>query len=217
MRTPAPLRFGSVLALIAGGAALTAGAAALTWASGSGIDELRGPLDVTATGSRAAPALVPVAAASVAALGALLAAKGGLRRAVGAVTMLLGVVVVWLGIRGLLHAPVEVLFASTSSVSQVDTDIRPLGPVTAALGGLALVAAGLAVLTGRIRARELGARYERPGSATSRAASSADPALEMWKELDDHRDPTLDPPAPTGPDKLERAPDDVSARGEPPL
>ncbi len=59
-----PMRFGSVLVAIAGGAALTAGSAAITWASGTGNDELRGPLDITATGGEVAPALVPVAAAA---------------------------------------------------------------------------------------------------------------------------------------------------------
>ena len=215
VRVKKPMRFGSVLAAIAVGAALTAGSAALTWASATGNDDLRGPLDVTATGGQVAPALVPIAAAAVAALGALLAAKGVLRRGVGAVTLLLGVVVGWLGIRGFLHEPAEVLFGSTSSVRLADVRIRPLGPLAATLGGLSLVVAGFAVLAGRIRARELSPRSERAGGSPPATPTSADPALEMWKELDDDRDPTLDPPAPTARDRVDRTSGDGSSRVEP--
>lgn len=210
-----PMRFGSVLVAIAGGAALTAGSAAITWASGTGNDELRGPLDITATGGEVAPALVPVAAAAIAALGALLAAKGVLRRGVGGVTLLLGVVVCWLGIRGFLHEPAEVLFGSTSSVRLADVRIRPLGPLVATLGGLALVVAGFAVLTGRIRTRGLGARHERAGGSSAATPTSTDAALEMWKDLDDDRDPTLDPPAPAARDRVDRTSEGGSSRVEP--
>ncbi len=208
-----PLRFGSILALIAVGAALSAGSAAITWASATGDDELRGPLDLTASGSQVAPALVPLAAAAVAALGAVLAARGALRRVVGGVTVVLGVIVAWSGIRGLLHEPSEVLFAATSSVTFADIRIRPLGPTMATVGGVLLVVAGLAVLTGRIRARTLGSRYERAGTTAAGTPSTGDPALDMWKDLDAHRDPTLDAPAPTGPDRSDGTPGPGTPRG----
>jgi uncharacterized membrane protein (TIGR02234 family) len=217
VRVRKPLRFGTVLGLIALGAALTAGSAAITWAAATGTDDLRGPLDVTATGARVAPALVPLAAASLAALGALLAARGVVRRAVGALTMLLGFGAGWFGVRGLLREPADVLFPATSSVQFVDITIRPLGPSVATLGGIVLVVAGFAVLTGRIRARVLGARYERSGAPAAPAAGapiSEDPSLDMWKDLDADRDPTLDTPAPTGREPSARVPDQGTPRGE---
>lgn len=209
-----PLRFGTVLGLIALGAALTAGSAAITWAAATGTDDLRGPLDVTATGARVAPALVPLAAASLAALGALLAARGVVRRAVGALTVLLGFGAGWFGVRGLLREPADVLFPATSSVQFVDVTIRPLGPFIATLGGVVLVVAGFAVLTGRIRARALGARYERTGAPAAGAPTSEDPALDMWKDLDADRDPTLDAPAPTDREPSTRVPEHGTPRGE---
>jgi hypothetical protein len=102
-------------------------------------------------------------------------------------------------------------------VQFADVRIRPFGPLVAALGGIGSIIAGSAVMTGRIRARQLGARYERGTHTPAAAPTSEDPALQMWKELDGHRDPTLDPPAPTGRDRVDRAPDDGSSRGEPAL
>lgn len=214
-----PRKLSTVAGLILLGAALAAGSAALTWADATGVDDLRGTLDLTATGGRIAPALVPVALATVAALGALFAAKGLFRRVVGGLILLLGVVVCWLGIRGLLDDPEGSVFGTTSGVALSDVSIRPLGPLMAALGGLALIVAGFAVLTGRTRSRGLSSRYERgstpAGGSSTTAPTSADPDLAMWKELDAHRDPTLDPP-PTGDrDTLDRAPGDSSRRGEP--
>lgn len=200
-----PKRFGTVLLLIAGGAAATAASAAITWASATGVDALRGPVDATASGGQVAPALVPLAAAAVAALGALVAAKGGLRRAVGAATMVLGIVVCWLGIRGLLHEPADVFFGPSASVAFPDVRIRPLGPAIGTAGGLALLVAGFTVLAGRIRARELGPRYDRTGASPQAAGSGDDPALRMWKELDGDRDPTVDLPT-TSLDRADRPP-----------
>lgn len=209
-----PRRLSTVAALVVIGAALTAAAAALTWSDGTGVDDLRGVLDLGATGGRVAPALVPLAVAALAALGATLAAKGPVRRVVGALTMLLGVAVCWLGVRGLLVEPDVSVFTSSTGVTLTDVHIRPFGPSLAVLGGLAMLSAGFSVVTGRIRARGLGARYERSTVPSTPAVTSADVELGMWKELDAHRDPTLDQPSSDGRDRLDRAADDATRRGE---
>lgn len=211
-----PRRLSTVAAFVAVAAALTAGSAALTWADATGVDDLRGSLDLSATGGRIAPALVPLAVASLAALGAVFAARGPARRVIGAVTVLLGIAVGWLGVRGLLVEPDVAAFGSSTGVDLTDVRIHPLGPTMATLGGLAMLNAGFTVVVGRFRSRGLGARYERSTSAPTPAATSVDPELAMWKELDAHRDPTLDPAVVDGPATPAEATDDATRRGEPP-
>lgn len=211
-----PVRLSTVALLIVVGAGLTAGAAAMTWADAAGVDDLRGTLDLATTGGRTAPALVPVALAALAALGALFAAKGRSRRLVAALVVLLGLVVGWLAVRGLLDEPALALFDTSSGVTLTDVRIRPLGPVLAAVGALAMIVAGSVVVAGRTRPRGLAARYERPGGPATPAPSSADPELAMWKELDAHRDPTLDPTSPDARDRLDRGPGNPTQRGEAP-
>ncbi|MEO5832139.1 MAG: Trp biosynthesis-associated membrane protein [Nakamurella sp.] len=210
------MKLSTVALLIVVGAGLIAGAASMNWADATGVDDLRGTLDLTATGGRTAPALVPVALAALAALGALFAARGTSRRLVAALVVLLGLVVGGLAVRGLLGEPALPVFDTSSGVTLTDVRIRPLGPLLAAVGALAMIVAGSVVVAGRTRPRGLAARYERSGAPTTPAPSSADPELAMWKELDAHRDPTLDPTPPDARDRLDRGPGNSSQRGEGP-
>lgn len=207
------MKLSRAAALLGGGALLTAVAALVRWAAATVQDDLRGPLEVTAVGSEVATALLPAAAAAVAALGAVLATRGVLRRAVGLLITLLALAIGWLAVRGLTHDPVEILLANTPTAVAQSVRISPIGPILAIMGALCLIGAGVPVLSGRIVARSLGARYERRGTATDTTASSADPALMMWKELDEQRDPTLGPAPRHAHVRLDGAPDEDEPDG----
>jgi uncharacterized membrane protein (TIGR02234 family) len=196
------------------GAALTGGSAALVWAGARYIDELRGPVSVTATGADVAPALVPLAAAGIAALGAILASRGTFRRLVGGLVVLLGGAVGWLGIRGLLNHSIESISAASAAAADSSVELHPVGPVLAIIGGLFLLVAGMPAIAGRLAARDLSGRYERRAAPTAAADSTADPALAMWKEMDEHRDPTLEINGPTPHDSLNKPPGSDGPNGK---
>ena len=178
-------------ALIVGAAALTGGATLLHWASAVYTDELRGSVSVEATGADLAPALQPLAAAALAALGAILASRGALRRIVGGLVLMLGVAVGWIGFHGLVNQPIAELAPQAVNTGGSSVSVHATGPILAILAGLVLIRAGIGVITGVTTARALSARYERRATAATVAASNVDPALVMWKDLDEHRDPTL--------------------------
>ena len=208
------MKVSATAAMIVAGAALTGGSAALVWAGASYVDELRGSVAVTATGSDVAPALVPLAAAGIAALGAILASRGTVRRLVGGLVMLLGGAVGWLGIRGLLNHSIDAITRTSASAGAPAVDLLPTGPLMAIVGGLLLLVAGGPVLAGRRTARDLTARYERRTAAAAAAGSTADPALQMWKELDEHRDPTLENNGPKAHDSLIKPPGSDGPNGK---
>ncbi len=210
-----PLRMSSAAALIAAGAGLAAGSAALVWANATAVDDLRGALQVSVGGGRVAPALVPLALAALAALGAVLASRGSVRRAVGVAIVALGITLGWLGLAGLLNEPTSDVFGLSASASQMDVRIHPLGPTLATLGGIALFVAGFAIAVGKIRTRGLGTRYDRRNAPAAPATTSADAELAMWKELDDQRDPTVGPAATGAGDGSAGGAGDATGRGEP--
>jgi uncharacterized membrane protein (TIGR02234 family) len=206
------MKVSATAAMIVAGAALTGGSAALVWAGASYVDELRGPVAVTATGSDVAPALVPLAAAGIAALGAILASRGTVRRLIGGLVVLIGGAVGYFGIRGLGNHPIESL--SQTSASDRVVELHPTGPGMAIIGGLLLLVAGVPVVAGRRAARDLSTRYERRAAAAAAADSTADPALQMWKELDEHRDPTLENNGPKAHDSLTKPPGSDGPNGK---
>lgn len=197
-----PMKIGTTVGLILVGAAAVAGSAVPVWATATLSDDLSGVRETTATGAQVAPALLPIAAAALAALGAVLAGRGVLRRVVGALVVLLGASAVALAVQGMLHPPVDVLVEDSvrSGISNVGLSLY--GPVLAVVGGLAVASAGLPLAAGRTAARALGSRYERRSTSAASLATSGDPALMMWKELDADRDPTLLDDLPPGRDSL---------------
>lgn len=188
--------------LIILGAAMAGGASLQTWARATWKNDLQGQFDTAATGGDAAPALIPLAVAALAALGAVLASRGWLRRAVGVLIALAGATVTWQGITGLVSAPTDALTPTARPATEVGTATREFwGPATATLGGLLLIGAGVLVVLAPSAKRAMGSRYER-GPVTAGPGDSARDAdldaVAMWKEQDADRDPTLaakaDPP-----------------------
>jgi uncharacterized membrane protein (TIGR02234 family) len=208
------MKLSAVTGLVVLGAAVTAAAALVTWADGTFDDDLRGAITATAKGSAAAPALLPIALAALAAFGAILASRGVLRRIIGGLIALLGVAAGWLGVRGFRHEPLDVLLPANSAAGAGQVAIHPIGPMLAVVGGLCLLAAGLPVVAGRVAARSLSARYERGSTSANTAATDPDPNLTMWRELDEQRDPTLGSAGEGGHATLDGPPDGDTPDGK---
>ena len=196
---PAPRRrtFGPVVLLGLAAAGLAALAGNRPWAQGHGqaADRLAGmPLADEAGKVPAAGALALVV---LACWGVVLVTRGGVRRAVAA-----------LGVLASLGILVAVVTGWSSSVDSLRKDLAQVGPAGGAvdhtpwvwLTGVAalvsLVATALAVCCAADWP-EMGSRYDAPttpAGATAGAAAPADPAeqssLDLWKALDEGRDPT---------------------------
>ncbi len=136
-RQPITMKLQTAVLLTLAGSALTAGSTLLPWVHTTVQDDLKGTIVSTVTGAQAAPALLPLAAAAVAALGAVLAARGGLRRVIGAVMVLLGGGAAVLAIVGWARPGLS----STPAAGSVATEIavQPIGPATGVAGGASAV------------------------------------------------------------------------------
>jgi Tryptophan-associated transmembrane protein (Trp_oprn_chp) len=109
------------------------------------------------------PSLSGVALLALAGVAAVVATAGVVRRVAG----------------GLLAAAglVQAVFAVAA------------GPLLALPGGVVLLVAGVAVVVWESRLSRLGARYAAPGQRRA----ERDPDRAAWQDLDEGRDPTVDP------------------------
>nr|BFE88992.1 hypothetical protein GCM10020093_115930 [Planobispora longispora] len=162
------------------------------------------------TGSTAVPSLSPVALAVLAAVVAVLATGGWARRAVGAVIALCGLGV----LAGVRHgtgagARAAAMEASLNGAAAVGEDaglaaftVGWAWPSVAAVGGLILLASGMAAAWRGHRWPGMSARYDRPGTGSGGAGNgpAGGPASEraLWDAIDGGADPTADPAAGPG-------------------
>jgi uncharacterized membrane protein (TIGR02234 family) len=179
----------------------TAGLAALAgnraWAEWTGEPRGRGSL-LTITGGD--QVTVPLAGALalvvLACWGVLLVTRGKVRRAVAALALLVSVGMVATSVFGYLSATVD-LRNDLEDAGAADLTVEPtvwyyLFLVSALL---AIVAAGAALVLAPAWP-EMGSRYDAPGSTRPpREATSVD----LWRALDEGRDPTLTDRKPTDP------------------
>lgn len=181
----------AVLTLLAAGG-LAFFATSRVWARGTvAADGL--PSDaVTVTGSAAHPLVGALAVVVVTAALAVLATGGRMRRIVGLVTVVAAVTGLWVVLTG--AGTVERVFAEAVEASPAytgqnspDLASQPWWPVLAS--GAFAVAAAIGLLTVAVGHRwpTMGSRYERRA-----APAPAAPATEadIWKALDEGRDPT---------------------------
>ena len=161
------------------------------------------------------PALVPLALGSLAAIAAVALVRGVAARAVGAVIALLGAATGTLMFSSLGDVDQDrVHTVITSDEGQARTDAGPgaqgsesvpqwsnvtevstrsPGPVLTGVGAVALLAAGLVVMIWPARPVERDGRYVTPAARREEAAAAAEGDGEggdLWRELDDGRDPT---------------------------
>jgi uncharacterized membrane protein (TIGR02234 family) len=190
---------GRALAVTCVGLAASAG---LLWA-GSATVWYRvapaGAAPVELTGTQVAPWLGGMALLALAGVAGVVATGGVLRRLVGILLALAGAGVLVFGLRALLVDPYAT-DASASTLPQppdgVSVDALRYQPteVTAApllvvAGAVVLFAVGALVLVWERRLPRLGARYAAPGERRA----ERDPDRAAWQDLDEGRDPTVDP------------------------
>jgi hypothetical protein len=168
---PGPRALGTACAGLALSAVLLWAGSATVW-----YRVLRpGAAPVELTGASVAPWLGGTALLALAGVAGVVATGGVLRRLVGALLGLAGAGVLVLGVRALLTDP-----------NAADGTGAPL---LAVAGALVLLAVGIAVLVRERRLPRLGARYAAPGERRV----ERDPDRAAWEELDEGRDPTVDP------------------------
>ncbi|WP_052810050.1 Trp biosynthesis-associated membrane protein [Streptomonospora alba] len=185
--------FAAALGAVTAGAAALTGASGRTWARAE-VD-LGGPVaaaPVELTGGDIAPTAFAMGMAGLAAVAALAATRGAPRRVLGAIIALFGAAALGSVWRGTRTAAVEQAAAerSTAHGGIEALHLVALWPGLAAAGAALLVAAGAYTLVRGAAWPAMGSRYDRhsaPGTARP-----SDPA-ELWKSLDSGADPTLDP------------------------
>jgi len=155
---------------------------------------------VELTGAQVAPWLGGMALLALAGVAGVVATGGVPRRLVGVLLALAGVGVLVLGLRALLldpfatDAPASTLPQPSSGVTVDELRHQPTevtaAPLLAVAGAAVLAAVGVVVLVRERRLPRLGARYAAPGERPV----VGDPDRAAWKDLDEGRDPTVDPP-----------------------
>ena len=173
-------------------AALVAVAGNQAWAKaaeGQGIGEEVASVSV-AVGEAKAPLATALALVVLAAWGVLLVTRGRFRRVI---SWVLAVVAV-----GLLVAVVGALFAAPDAVADAyapygitEIDVQRTAWSWVALVG-AMLALGAAALAVRDVGRwpQMGKRYDAPGAGESEAEPGERSNLDLWKAMDEGRDPT---------------------------
>jgi uncharacterized membrane protein (TIGR02234 family) len=158
-----------------------------------------GAAPVELTGAQVAPWLGGTALLALAGVAGVVATGGLLRRLVGVLLGLAGVGVLLFGVRALLMDPYAT-DASAASLPQPSAGVtvdelryQPTdttgAPMLAIAGAVLLLAVGIVVLVRERRLPRLGARYAAPGERRV----ERDPDRAAWQELDEGRDPTVDP------------------------
>jgi uncharacterized membrane protein (TIGR02234 family) len=158
-----------------------------------------GAAPVELTGAQAAPWLSGTALLALAGVAGVVAAGGLLRRLVGVLLGLAGVGVLLFGVRALLVDPYAT-DASAASLPQPPAGVtvdelryQPTdttgAPMLAVAGAVLLLAVGIVVLVRERRLPRLGTRYAAPGERRV----ELDPDRAAWQDLDEGRDPTVDP------------------------
>jgi len=202
-------------------AAVLWGSSRLTWLTATWDTSLRGRVDASATGAATEPVLVPWALLALAAIAGLLATSGWGRRVVGALLVVAGLWVVLQGAGGLAPpAPGALPAVAQVPGRPVGVDVAVAGPILAAIGGLLLGGVGLLMVLAAPVLPRLGARYDAPTEKRPPTADRRpDPDQQLWKALDEGRDPTAtpphatpDPPADRDAGSTPRAPDAGSDR-----
>lgn len=192
MVRPATRTFAPAVLLGLGSAALVAVAGNQAWAKaaeGQGIGQEVASVSV-AVGEAKAPLATALALVVLATWGVLLVSRGRFRRAISWFAGLAAV--------GLLAAVVAALFAAPDAVASAyepygvtDVEVHRTAWAWVALVG-ALLALGAAALAVRDVGRwpQMGRRYDAPGTDAPAPEAGERSHLDLWKAMDEGRDPT---------------------------
>jgi len=124
--------------------------------------------------------------------GVILVSRGRFRRAVAMLAVLAAGVVVAAVAVGFVQAP-DAVRDAVGAMGVVDPDVtRTAWYWLAAISALVSVAAAVLAVRWAPGWPEMGRRYDGPGGATAQSATTAERSDdELWKALDEGRDPTL--------------------------
>jgi hypothetical protein len=167
-----------VIGLLAGGGLLWA-SSKLAWSFSVEVTPLHGKVVTDLDGGTQAPALVPLALLSLAAIAAALATRGWPRRIVGGLVSLAG-----LGM-------IVVAFTQLAGVFGAHPNGYPLSQIILAhllalLAGIVVVPVGALIVRGAENLPGLGSNYETPAGGKRKR----DPDDELWRALSEGEDPT---------------------------
>ena len=185
--------FGPVLALGLAGATLAAVAGSKPWVVDTSLPSGSDPLGLVADAGEM-PLALALSLVVLACWGVLLVTRGVVRRVVAGVALLAAV--------GLAAAVAVGLFTLSDQVEEAFPDgfrrttdtgvIEQTGWYWAAAAGalLSVVASALAVRwVGHWP--EMGSRYDAPGGAAATTPPEETSSLDLWKSIDEGRDPTV--------------------------
>ena len=167
-----------IIGLLAGAGLLWA-SSKLAWAWSVEVTPLHGKVVDTQDGVTQAPALVPLALLSLAAIAAALATRGWPRRIVGGLVVLAG-----LGMIAVAFTQMAGLFGAHPNGYPLSQIL--LAHALALLAGLVVAAAGALIVRDAKTLPGLGANYETPAGGKRKR----DPDDELWRALSEGEDPT---------------------------
>jgi uncharacterized membrane protein (TIGR02234 family) len=190
-KPPQPRAFGSVVAAGVAGAALVAVAGHQPWAHGTAPGARAGLTSAEEAGR--APAATALALVVLACWGVLLVTRGSIRRVAAVLASLAALGIVAAIVVGFGSAP-DAVRSAYRDLGVTGPDVSRSGWFwVAAFGALITVLATLAAVRLVPSWPEMGRRYDAPAQGAS-AERPAEPAaqenLDLWKAIDEGRDPT---------------------------
>jgi uncharacterized membrane protein (TIGR02234 family) len=175
-----------LLGLAAAGLGAVAGNRPWVAWSGDGADDLT-MARLTGDDSATVPLAGALALVLLACWGVVLVTRGRLRRLVGALGLVVALAMVLTTLLGVRSATAGLRDdLSRLGVGDVSTQVQAWFWVYLGCAVIAVVVAGLAVRW-MPSWPEMGARYDAPGSSAQRDRTD----LDLWRALDEGRDPTL--------------------------
>ena len=188
--------FGPAVLLGLASAALVAVAGNQPWAKadeGQGIGEQVASVSV-AVGEAKAPLATALALVVLATWGVLLVARGRFRTIVAWLGGLFSVALLAAVVGAVLAAPDAVADAyAPYGVTDIDVD-RTLWCWVAVAGAVVALSAAFLAVRDVGRWPQMGRRYDAPGAADPEPDSGERSHIDLWKAMDEGRDPTDSPP-----------------------
>jgi uncharacterized membrane protein (TIGR02234 family) len=188
-----PRTFGPVVALGLVAGALAAYAGTRPWFVDLAADgPTPDPLDVIAEAG-SSPLATPVALVVLASWGVVLVTRGRARRAVAGLALLaaLGLVVtVVVGFRSLPDAVADAVRDAGVRFDDVGGSATDPWFWVAGTAAVASVVAAALAVAWCPQWPEMGSRYDAPGAARERVPPEEQSHLDLWKSMDEGRDPT---------------------------
>ncbi len=169
------------------GAGLAAVSGTREWASSSG-DAAGIKVEATVTGSQSQPLVAALALVALAAWGVLLVVRGRVRRVVAVVGLLAAAGALAAVVLGFGTAQDDALDAVTAKGASGDVAVTSLTAWSylAGIGALLTAAASVVAVVTAPHWPAMGCRYDAPGARRDAPA----PEDDMWRALDEGRDPT---------------------------